>query len=118
MKHIGLKVLLPLAAVALLAGCQAPGKYYWGHYEEVVYLSYAQPDKVPVDMQINTLETDIQQAATLGKQVPPGVHAHLGYLYSQAGNSDAARREFEKEKQLFPESTVMMDRLLANLARK
>jgi hypothetical protein len=117
-KRLSSLTVCVLAAIAL-CGCQLPQeKYYWGHYEEVVYLSYSQPDKVPVAMQIQTLETDIQQAATLKKDVPPGVHAHLGYLYTQAGNVEKAKAEFGKEKQLYPESTVLVDRLIANLTRK
>ena len=47
--------------------------------------------------------------------MPPGWHAHLGYLYFELGKSDQARQEFETEKANFPESAVFMDRLLANL---
>ena len=52
------------------------------------------------------------------KPVPPGFHAHLGYLYYQLGKADAARQELQTEKAEFPESAVFMDRLLANLEKK
>ena len=51
------------------------------------------------------------------KPVPPGWHAHLGYLYYHAGKLDQARQEFETEKATFPESTVFMNRLLAKLPK-
>lgn len=110
--------LMAVAGAVLLVGCQSTDKYYWGHYESLVYLSYARPDEVPLPMQIETLQTDILQAAQEGKSVPPGVHAHLGYLYAKAGDKTRATQEFETEKKLYPEAAVLMDRLLINLARK
>lgn len=43
----------------------------------------------------------------------PGVHAHLGLLYSHAGRDEAALREFNTEKALYPESAPFLDGLLA-----
>ncbi|MCU0770467.1 MAG: DUF4810 domain-containing protein [Verrucomicrobia bacterium] len=110
-----LRLVLGLPVAALLAGCTAPSLYSWGHYEEVIYTSYRAPDKAPPERQIEVLEADFQKAQAHGKAVPPGFHAHLGYLYYETGHLDAARHEFETEKALFPESTVFMDRLLINL---
>jgi hypothetical protein len=106
-------------ALVLLTGCAAPPTLYsWGHYEAVVYATYAKPGAVPPERQIELLEEDYQKARSEGKPVPPGFHAHLGYLYFQIGRLDEARREFETEKAWFPESSVFMDRLLARLAGK
>jgi hypothetical protein len=49
--------------------------------------------------------------------VPPGYHAHLGYLYYQSGKADQALQSFETEKQLFPESTRFMDLLISRMTR-
>jgi hypothetical protein len=120
MKHLTLKVAavgLPLAML-LLAGCGTPSRYYWGNYEELIYANYSKPGAVSLDKQIQILQGDIAKAQKAGKPVPPGFHAQLGYLYAQQGNADLAKSQFETEKQLFPESTVMMDRLMANMARK
>jgi hypothetical protein len=106
-----------LAVAAWLTGCTAPSLYSWGRYEEVIYTSYRSPEKAPAERQIELLEADLQEAQSHGKSVPPGFHAHLGYLYYETGHADAARRQFEAEKAQFPESTVFMDRLLANLSR-
>jgi len=115
MKRLGL--LLGLA-VALTTGCAPPTIYSWGRYETLVYVSYAHPDKAPPDSQVTRLEEDYQKARSKNKKVPPGFHAHLGSLYYQLGKTDQARQEFQTEKTEFPESTVMMDRLLANLDKK
>jgi hypothetical protein len=104
-----------LAALVLLAGCASPTLYSWGHYETVIYATYAKPGAVPPERQIELLEQDYQKARSENKPVPPGFHAQLGYLYYQIGKLDEARRAFETEKASFPESAVFMDRLLARL---
>ena len=111
MKQTGWMVMLAM----LLAGCAAPTLYSWGSYEELVYTMYAKPGKALPETQVARLEEDFQKARAKNRPVPPGFHAHLGYLYFQLGKPDPARQEFETEKKLFPESTVFMNRLLANL---
>ena len=98
--------------IGLLAGCAAPTLYTWGHYEDLIYASYSAPGKVSPEMQLEKLEQDYQKARAANKRMPPGWHAHLGYLYFQLGKLDQARQEFQTEKAEFPESTVLMDRLL------
>ncbi|MGB7768111.1 MAG: DUF4810 domain-containing protein [Verrucomicrobiia bacterium] len=110
--------LVWLVAPMLLVGCRSPDIYYWGHYENLTYVMYAKPDKVPPEKQAEVMEADLQRAIAANKPVPPGFHAHLGYVYFQLGKLDLAQREFESEKKQFPESTVFMDRLLTNLVKK
>lgn len=110
-----------LAAAALFAlgaaGCGGAGPLYrWGHYEGVLYDMYAHPGKADPATQIAKLSEDIQRAQDEGERVPPGVHAHLGYMYYLQGNAEAATRELRTEKELFPESAVFVDRLLAQIA--
>ncbi|PYN86817.1 MAG: DUF4810 domain-containing protein [Gemmatimonadetes bacterium] len=106
-----------LALFGLVSGCATPTLYSWGHYEELVYVSYAQPGKVSPEMQVEKLEEDYQKARANNKRMHPGFHAHLGYLYFQLGKVDQALQEFATEKAEFPESTVFMDRLISNLKR-
>ena len=108
--------LLPLIAL-LLAGCATPTLYSWGQYENLIYVSYAAPGRVPPEAQVEKLEQDYQKARSKNKRMPPGWHAHLGHLYYQLGKADQARQEFQTEKAEFPESAVFMDRLLANLKK-
>ena len=109
--------LFLVSSGVLLTGCRAPNIYSWGHYEDLVYTSYAAPGKLSPQMQIDQLERDYQKAKSANKPVPPGFHAHVGYLYAQVGKPDEARREFETEKADFPESAVFMDRLIGNLKK-
>ena len=103
---------------ALLTGCAAPTLYTWGHYEDLIYASYAAPGKVSPEMQLETLEADYQKARAKNKRMPPGWHAHLGHLYFQLGKMDQAQQQFQAEKAEFPESSVLMDRFLAKLQKQ
>jgi hypothetical protein len=47
--------------------------------------------------------------------VPPGVHAHLGYMYYLSGNAEAAFDEFATERALFPESATFVDGVFERL---
>jgi hypothetical protein len=111
-------LLTALTASAVLAGCAAPpSRYEWGSYEEVIYASYAAHDDVPAEKQLELLEKDYQKARAANKRMPPGWHAHLGYLYYQVGKGDQARQELLTEKAEFPESAVFVDRLLGNVGK-
>ena len=110
--------LIPLLVLVLAAAGCAQLHYYWGHYENSIYVSFTQPGKLPPEKQIEDLEADYQKARAQNKPVPPGFHAHLGNLYYQIGKGDQARQEFETEKTQFPESKVFMDRMIASLAKK
>jgi hypothetical protein len=70
---------------------------------------------VAIENQLQNLESDYQSIKESNEAVPPGFHAHLGYLYFQTGKTDQALQSFETEKSLFPESTIFMDRLIAKL---
>jgi hypothetical protein len=109
-----------LVATALVAGCaeKPPQIYRWGIYEELVYEMYAKPDAADPDTQVVRLSEDITRTQSEGKRVPPGVHAHLGYMYYLSGNTDAALDEFATERALFPESAIFIDGIFARLRRE
>ncbi len=109
--------LLGLAA-GLLSGCVEPRPplYRWGAYEGLIYDMYANPGTADPTTQIVKLTEDIQITQSKGQRVPPGVHAHLGYMYSLTGNAELARAELETERRLFPESATFVDGMLKRLS--
>lgn len=112
------KIILPLlASLLLLTGCanQHQSLYQWGSYESQIYALYSDANKVSPEEQILKLESDYQKAQSANKSVPPGYHAHLGFLYFQTGKTDQALQSLQAEKALFPESGVYMDRLIARI---
>lgn len=104
----------------LAAGCVSAPKdhYYWGNYEALILAMYTEPGSTDPVMQIEKLTADLQQAESIGKPVPPGLYAHLGFIYAMNGNESQAEAAFYEEKERFPESAVfidgMMERALQN----
>src|SRR4030088_1640334 len=98
-----LRAIFVLGASLALAGCAAPqSRYEWGSYEEVVYASYLSRDDVPAERQFEILEKDYQTARSANRRMPPGWHAHLGYLYYQVGTGVPARQGLMAEKAACP----------------
>lgn len=104
-----------LLLAMFLAGCaanNAPTRIYaWENYENTLYQYYTSENS-PQE-QIAALNKLIETARATNKQVPPGVHAQLGLLYSKTGQMELAVAEFNAEKTQFPESATYMDFLLS-----
>ena len=110
-------LLLVSMITVLLAGCVTPQPplYRWGEYENIIYAGYRNPGGSDPVTDGELLAADMARTEAEGKQIPPGVRIHLGYLYFEQGRDDEARALFEREKQVFPESTVFIDGMLARL---
>ncbi|MDY4593881.1 MAG: DUF4810 domain-containing protein [[Pasteurella] aerogenes] len=106
---------LPLVAALCLTACSSGPKsmYYWKDYPPTVYERLKNDDS-SISEQITKMEKYFTEASRKQLAVAPGAHAHLGLLLTDVGQYESARRQFESEKQLFPESTVFMDFLLKN----
>jgi len=114
-----LPLVVVIALAALGSACAQPTSLYrWGEYESLVYDMYMRPGKADPTTQIAKLNEDIERANAEGQRVPPGLHAHLGYLYYGQGQLDAAYEQFTIEKTLFPESTVFVDGVLARMKKQ
>jgi hypothetical protein len=113
-KFINLVVLIFIIVVGF-SGCASRQFYYWGNYEPQVYAHLKGGDSP--ERQITVLERDRQTIESRGLKAPPGFYAHLGFLYTEVGNSSDAIACFETEKSLFPEAAVYMDFLLTNMRR-
>ncbi len=100
-----------VVVVFLLPGCATPTKYHWGKYENSLYKQY----KNPADQE--QFAVSLAAAIAAGEQtgtVPPGIYAEYGYvLYSTGRNADAISY-FEKEKKTWPESTLLMDKMIVS----
>ncbi|MBS1186201.1 MAG: hypothetical protein H6R04_219 [Burkholderiaceae bacterium] len=98
--------------VLLLSSCATKQQslYYWGDFQTQQY-AYFKNEKGTEDS-IQRLEKIREDAKANGKPVPPGLQAHLGMLYGQAGQTDKFERHLEAEKQQFPECTSYLDFLL------
>ncbi len=107
---------ITLSAALLAGSCETPTRYEWGSYESSVYaITTAEAD---VGAEIEGIETTLQRGRDRDKPAPPGMHAHLGYLYLLRDDPDSATAAFETEKELFPESAAFVDGLLERMGAK
>ena len=103
--------------MAAFTGCASKSLYYWGHYEDSIYDMYMKPGKASLPDEILRLETQIEKTAASGQFVPPGLHAHLGYLYTMEGDYATALVHFQTEKAKFPESTQFIDGIIERMKK-
>jgi len=112
-----MKKIIILAALLGLTGCATNrGLYDWGGYDALLYESYKDPAGVPKNMQ--ALAAHIGALEKGGQRVAPGLHADLGTMLLQAGDKDGALSNFRRERELWPESAVVMDAMIKNLEAK
>ena len=109
-------LILLAALLAAASGCQSKVRYHWRHYEESVYAFTSESEDFDLAAEIGELEEQLGYSVERGRPVPPGFHAHLGYLYYLAGNAAQARGHFETEKAKYPESAAFMNDLLRRMA--
>ena len=76
---------------------------------------YSEEGSFVLEEEIILLASEIERSVERNRRIAPGKLAYLGYLYYQKGEYPLARESFLREKQLYPESTKLMDRLLEKL---
>ena len=108
------------AAICALTACQQRGNslYAWGSYEDSVWSLTHAEGATDVDAQIDSLTQTVERARQEGRAIPPGMHAHLGLLYSMRGELDTARAAFESERELYPESTTFINGLIERMGAR
>jgi len=102
-----------LGAAFVLGGCATVTEtgYYWGNYSQTLYTYTKAPSDESLEEHVSELENIIQESATRGLKVPPGIHAELGYIKARQGEDGAAMANYESEMQLYPESRLFLERL-------
>ena len=93
----------------LFSGCASKSLYYWGSYEEGLYLQMVKsnPEKA-----FSLLSKTIAKAEKGQLNVAPGLYAEYGFLLYQQGKAAMAAGYFRKEAEAFPESSRLMKSLI------
>jgi hypothetical protein len=110
-----LRLMLGVTTLVLVTGCSPHTLYDWGSYEPSIDRMYNSPENFRPDDEVETLARELETTAPA--RIPPGKAAHVGYLYLLKGDREAAKAFFLMEKRLFPESSVLMDRLARDLSK-
>jgi len=108
---------IPIFICFFFMGCASTSLYQWGNYENFLYKRYIKPGSLQTEEEINALENHLAQTYSKEATPPPGMHAHLGYLYASDGQSSRAFEHFNAEKKLFPESAHFIDGLIERMKK-
>jgi hypothetical protein len=105
-----------LAALAC-AACQAPtALYHWNGYDDALYRHYRQPQDR--EAYVASLRATIDGAREKGQRVPPGIYAEYGYALYEEGRAQEAIPWFELEARDWPESRILMQKMIRNAGLK
>ena len=97
-----------------IAGC-AQTRYAWEDYDQKLYDHYKNPaeyDEFVVNLQEVILEGEDNN------KVPPGMYAEFGYVLYEKGNFPEAISYFKKEQDKWPESRVLMTKMISNAQKR
>ncbi|MGY6214449.1 DUF4810 domain-containing protein [Methylolobus aquaticus] len=109
-----LRAIWLLAASVFDTGCAPKTLYNWGGYEDSLYLRYTAQDFTQAETEAaGTLPTTAHPL-----RVPPGVYADYGFLLYRRGDYARAIQYFEKEKATYPESSLLMTRLIDRVRQR
>lgn len=110
-----IKSVALIIVAMIITGCttQPSPLYAYGNYNDsyYAYKKNASPEAL-LEFQ-KSIETAIENSSnSRSGRVPPGMYANLGYLYLKAGKPNDAISSFTKEKTIYPESALFMNRII------
>ena len=107
--------LILVSAISLFSISCATQKqmYCWGNYSDSLYDCKKNPGAETLAKHKEVLENIIEESKKRELRIPPGVSAELGYIYAAQNNNSKAIELFNLEKQTYPESSILMDRLIS-----
>lgn len=102
----------------LLVGCAPTPMYYWGDYSESIYAYRKEATEKNLLSHRDKLIGIIDISNERATRVPPGIYAELGYIYDRTNLYKEAVANFCKEEELYPESKILMDRLIEHIKKR
>jgi hypothetical protein len=108
-----MRLICVLLISMFLTSCATPSAsgFYWGKYPQTLYAYKKNPSPATRMQHQNELLRLMDYADSRNTRVPPGIYAEMGKLYLDQGDRAIALGYFAKEKQLYPESAVLLDQL-------
>ena len=112
------KILIAGMALVLAACVAKPTMYYWGDYSATLYQYKAEPSDETLAQHYLSIQDVFNKSQEYGLRVPPGVNAEYATLLLKQGKKADALVYFEKEKATYPESALLMDRMIQMVGAK
>jgi hypothetical protein len=103
------RLLFGSIMLAISTACAPPTLYQWGNYEGSLY--QLMKDPTSFDKYGLALNDQIVKTEATGN-IPPGIYAEYGYYVVASRKHSEAIVWFEKEKSKWPESTLLMDKMI------
>jgi hypothetical protein len=111
-----IKYLIPAIAAIFVIGCAPQPATPLYNYENYSNSYYAYKKNMSPESTLElqkSIEKIIENTGnSRSGRVPPGMYANLGYMYLKAGKPNEATASFTKEKSIYPESSLFMDRMI------
>lgn len=104
------RLFLYSCLLIIAAGC-VPTRYVWNDYDNKLYRHYKNPAEY--DQFIEQLKEIIENGEEAGK-VPPGIYAEYGFALYEKGDFPEAIKYFKLESDKWPESRVLMAKMMRN----
>lgn len=110
------KVFYCLIAVTclLVTGC-VQTQYAWDGYDQKLYNNYHNPEG---GAQFSADLKEIIAENEASGRVPPGIFAEYGYALYEKGQFPEAIEYFKKEQAKWPESNVLMTKMISNVQQR
>lgn len=106
----------------LLGGCVSQvsqSGLYWGDYSKTLYAYKKTPSEENLALHKKELIKILEKSKELSLKPPPGVQAELGVILMNEKDEKAAKNYFLAESDVYPESKVLVGRLMeASMPKK
>lgn len=103
------KIIAQMSVLGLvLLGCSTTN-YHWGSYEKSLYRYYKNPASVE---ELGEALAEVIEEGEAKGSVPPGIYAEYGHVLLTIGKAQEAIIYFEKEKNVWPESSMLMNNMI------
>ena len=105
-----------LFVLFILPSCVTQNSLYsWGNYSNDVYTYYKKQTPASLEALTKTYQNILAHQSGTRGVTPPGTYAEYGYILCLQGNKSEGMEMINKEKELYPESTKFVDRIVAGL---
>lgn len=112
------KPVVVISFAFLLFGCAQQTRHDWGNYSGELYTYYKSPTPEQQAELLSELAGIFARAEKKGVAPPPGLYAEYGTFLFQSGDLEGAINYYQKEKNVWPESTQFMDSLILALSKR